>query len=112
MSHFSDFKLYEIRLQSTLNIPQRFAACLETKHKGKGRTPVHFPTSEHSQTLVAIKDVALVTKRFQLQEKPTCSRVKPEYVNYRKNCTDGLRLNNGSTSIFQLYDRTKAIHIQ
>lgn len=33
---------------------------------------------------MASKDVAIVTKCFQLQEKPACFRVKPDYINYRK----------------------------
>lgn len=42
--------------------------------------PICSPTTKHSQTLGANKGVALVTKRFQLQEKPACFRGKLESI--------------------------------
>lgn len=79
-----DFKFREIRLQSTLNMPKDMCCLSENNTQRERQNSCPLSNKQNSQTLGANKGVAIVTKRFRLQEKPASFRVKPEYINYRK----------------------------
>jgi len=57
----------------------------ESKAQRERQEAIHSPTKEYS--LVANKSVAIVTKHFQLLEKPACFRVKPNCIHYQNKQT-------------------------